>query len=439
MTLASDFKDYCDLISFNLSENMNTTIREITKKLNSHYYDLNGESEEHMYVVGSMGRTTAVKSSSDLDLLFDLPHSVFSKYDGYQSDGQSELLQDVKAVLKERYSKTTIRGDGQVVVIEFSKYTVELVPGFKQSDGGVKYPDTHYGGSWKYTDPLSEQNECNSSSAKSNGAFIDFCHIIREWKNCMGFTFGGLLIDTFVFNDFNNSNFKQNYDFSNYLELLKDVLRYISKLDEDQSYWYALGSNQKVYNKNNGKFSTKAGKALKQINDAENNDEDMNDVLRGLLGSKFPKSDKKESSSNEFSTNLINYDNTEEFIEDRVPVDIQYSLRMDCNVSQKGFRTFWLSKSHGNYIGVRKRLEFSIINTNCPEPYKVLWKVRNVGEKAIERNCIRGQIISGNKKQSRIEHSDFNGPHYVECYLIKNGVCVARDKIMVPISITKGI
>ena len=26
----------------------------------------------------------------------------------------------------------------------------------------------------------------------------------------------------------------------------------------------------------------------------------------------------------------------------------------------------------------------------------------------------------------------FYGPHYVECYVIKNGVVVARDKILVP-------
>ena len=48
--------------------------------------------------------------------------------------------------LKERYPKTDISGDGQVVVIEFNHYTVELVPGFKQPDNRFKYPDTHDGG-----------------------------------------------------------------------------------------------------------------------------------------------------------------------------------------------------------------------------------------------------------------------------------------------------
>ncbi|MGN6809026.1 MAG: nucleotide-binding domain-containing protein [Trinickia sp.] len=32
-----------------------------------------------------------------------------------------------------------------------------------------------------------------------------------------------------------------------------------------------------------------------------------------------------------------------------------------------------------------------------------------------------------------LETANFHGPHFVECYVIKNGVCVARDRIDVPI------
>ena len=32
-----------------------------------------------------------------------------------------------------------------------------------------------------------------------------------------------------------------------------------------------------------------------------------------------------------------------------------------------------------------------------------------------------------------VEESTFGGEHYVECYIVKNGVCVAKDKINVPI------
>ena len=41
--------------------------------------------------------------TSDLDVIFDLPHDVLTKYDNYEGNGQSQLLQEVKNVLKERY------------------------------------------------------------------------------------------------------------------------------------------------------------------------------------------------------------------------------------------------------------------------------------------------------------------------------------------------
>lgn len=69
--------------------------------------------------------------------------------------------------------------------------------------------------------------------------------------------------------------------------------------------------------------------------------------------------------------------------------------------------------------------------TNCLSYDKVLWKVLNVGNEAERRNDIRGQI---QERGSEItEHSTFYGPHYIECYLIKNGICVAIGHVDVPI------
>lgn len=125
--------------------------------------------------------------------------------------------------------------------------------------------------------------------------------------------------------------------------------------------------------------------------------------------------------------------NTEQFITDMFPVREQYRLRINCKVSQNGWRDFFLIdflKSRG-YLRRHKSLDFFIESTTCPCPYDIYWKVRNVGVVAEERDCIRGQIKLGNTHHK--EHTDFYGEHFVECYLVKNGVCVAQDRIDVPI------
>ena len=69
-------------------------------------------------------------------------------------------------------------------------------------------------------------------------------------------------------------------------------------------------------------------------------------------------------------------------------------------------------------------------------PYEVKWKVLNRGAEAERRNSIRGQIISSSQPNVRNERTSFRGEHVVECYVVKDGVVVARERIDVPISNT---
>ena len=67
-------------------------------------------------------------------------------------------------------------------------------------------------------------------------------------------------------------------------------------------------------------------------------------------------------------------------------------------------------------------------------------KVRNIGKLAREKNMIRGQIIEGRtNKHIHTEKTQFKGPHYVEAYVIKNNVVIAKKRIDVPINIDKNV
>ena len=53
---------------------------------------------------------------------------------------------------------------------------------------------------------------------------------------------------------------------------------------------------------------------------------------------------------------------------------------------------------------------------------------------AKDKNMLRGQIVKDNGTEIRNEDTNFEGAHFVECYIIKDGICVARDRIDVPIA-----
>jgi hypothetical protein len=154
---------------------------------------------------------------------------------------------------------------------------------------------------------------------------------------------------------------------------------------------------------------------------------------RDVFGNDFPKYQNEE---NEAKAINLYYENTEEFIDNLYPVVIKYDLEIDCDVKQDGFREGllreYLRKRYPLLVG--KSLRFFISEINIPQPYIVKWKVTNRGTEAIKKNCIRGQITSDGGIEQRIESTSFKGGHFVECYIIKDNVVVAKDSIDVPIS-----
>ena len=185
-------------------------------------------------------------------------------------------------------------------------------------------------------------------------------------------------------------------------------------------------------NSGNGAFVDQANDALEIIDTAERVD-DVPSALQKILGKEYPS---EQLVLKEAAFAADSFDHTEQFIQDLFPLDIRYSLSLDCKVKQNGFRDRLLSVilRDRQILRHNKQLEFFIDKTDCPKPYDIYWKVRNVGFEAERRNCIRGQTKKTNLQTQR-EHTDFRGDHFVECYLVKNNTCVARAHINVPIGV----
>ena len=135
-----------------------------------------------------------------------------------------------------------------------------------------------------------------------------------------------------------------------------------------------------------------------------------------------------------FDKSVCSFGDNEQFIEEMFPVNQVYSCQISCIVSRNG----WRPKPIGEFLTLLQRylphnfeIRCTMEYTNCPPPYKIFWKVRNVGVEAERRNMLRGEIYE--RGNSIVEHSNFFGKHYIECYIVKDGVCVAKDKVDIPI------
>ena len=273
-------KDTVDTISYRY--------KRITKKLNKDFW--NSESDTlHSFYVGSYGRGTEIHTS-DIDMIMQLQYETYVQYNAYTNNGQSALLQAVKTSIEKTYKPTSIRADGQVIILNFDdNICFEVVPAFLNIDGSYTFPDANDGGKWRTTNPKPEIEVMTSSNINWNKNLKRLCRMGRAWKEKWDVPIGGLLIDTLAYNFLSNYQYKDKsylyYDF-----MSRDFFAYMKDQKANQQYWLAVGTNQYVYTK--GNFQYKALRcyniSLEAIEKEKDYQATAKSKWREIYGTKFP-------------------------------------------------------------------------------------------------------------------------------------------------------
>jgi hypothetical protein len=262
----------------------------ITRRLNTDYWNTTSESSHSLYV-GSYGRNTAIEGFSDLDMIFQLPYSVYEQYKNHAGNGQSALLAAVRNSIKQTYPLTAVGADGQVILVPFTDgITFEVVPCFLNKDDSFTYPDSNDGGRWRTTNPRPEIAAIRERNGVCNNNLVPLCRMLRSWKGAWSVPMGGLLIDTLAYQFIIDWSYKDKsylyYDF-----MARDCFKYVADQDENQAFWRAPGSAQYVYGK--GPFQYKAKRcyniSLEAIQYASDGKEwSAKQQWREIFGTAFP-------------------------------------------------------------------------------------------------------------------------------------------------------
>lgn len=110
------------------------------------------------------------------------------------------------------------------------------------------------------------------------------------------------------------------------------------------------------------------------------------------------------------------------------PIRLIYSVNIFGSYSENGhWRRF---ESDSNPLPKHRNLLF-IAETNVPQPFFVFWQVVNTGAEAAAQNGLRGTIFpakslgAGGLRQK--ESTLYKGMHWIECFIVKDGICLARS------------
>jgi len=143
-----------------------------------------------------------------------------------------------------------------------------------------------------------------------------------------------------------------------------------------------------------------------------------------IFGSSFkaPAAVKKAALSASASTT------TEQFIDSslNIPVRLTHRVTLVGRVRGTGTTRPYDLPRHGDRVAKNRTIDFSLRECTVEGKYDVYWKVKNVGTEAVGAGDNRGQIVLGGT--TRDERTSYVGSHFVEVYLVKDGVCVAKDR-----------
>lgn len=99
---------------------------------------------------------------------------------------------------------------------------------------------------------------------------------------------------------------------------------------------------------------------------------------------------------------------------------------------QSGFRDRTFT-SGGPRLPKRATLIFHA-KTNVPPPYHVYWQIVNTGKQAVDARNLRGgfeEVLVERGHLTRRENTLYRGSHSIQCFIVKNKVCVAQSTLFV--------
>ncbi len=345
-----------------------------------------------------------------------------------------DVIQEIYNILREKTIYCNAKIQSYSVDIELEGICIDVVPVVCSDDGDRYCVGSSNNNEWILTDPKGHINWSSKVNSENNNKYKPLVKILKWWRrlNCpenLKYP-KGLALEKIIADNLPDSSLNTEEHLIETMQSIVDVFKiYVDAGIMPSVFDPCIAENDLLEDyelTDIEAFIRKLSEHLEIIRQ----DRRSNEMWRRILGNEFPKGEPESSTTRRYT-----YNNTEQFIEDMFPVRIKYNLLIDCKVTQDGWRPFTLRQflaSGGGFLCHNKKLNFFIKSCNAPKHCSVYWKVRNVGEVAESRDCIRGQIILTDREH-QFEHTNFYGPHFVECYIVENGICVARDRIDVPI------
>lgn len=430
MPVSDDFAKFLSDIEPSSSTvgEISTAQKSLRDYLSSH--EEYSDRYQSSYLSGSYAKHTAIRPAKDdgnrdVDIVVETGHSI--------DDSPAGVLEELRSALADTSKYSTARVQTHSVGIQLSKLDIDVVLLAKQNESW--YIGDAKTGEWNRTNPKGHKEWSTEVNEEHDRKYKPVVKILKWWrlKHCpegsrwpKGITLEKMVADSFPeetgpYGDLVASVFRSMHDrYSD--DLASGIVPFI---DDPSLPGNDLAASYSI--KDFREFNDELVSAIALLDESGS----TNKVWRKILGERFPVG----SSKAEFSLPASDYLPTQRALavswRKRLPYVVKakgFAIQVYAEVKTKDGKRFTI-RSNDRTIPKGCTVIYHALRSPSLHNCSIWWQIVNTGAEAISANCKRGEIAASNKSNgSRQETTAYTGRHYVQCFAIRKGVCVARSK-----------
>lgn len=430
MSISDDFAKFLSDI-----EPSSSTVSEISSAQKSLREYLSSHEEysdryQSSYLSGSYAKRTAIRPAKDdgnrdVDIVVETNHST--------GDSPADALEELRSALADASKYSTARAQTHSVGIQLSKLDIDVVPLAKEGESW--YIGDAETGEWNRTNPKGHKEWSTEVNGAHDGKYKPVVKILKWWRreHCpegsrwpKGITLEKMVSDNFPeetgpYGDLVASVFRSMHDrYSD--DLASGVVPFVDDPvlpGNDLAARYSIEDFRE--------FDGELVSAIALLDEGGS----TNLVWRKILGGRFPVGSSKAELSLPASVYLPTQRALAVSWRERLPYVVKakgFGIQVYAEVKTKEGERFTI-RSNDRTIPKGCTVIYHALRSPNMHNCSIRWQIVNTGAEAISANCLRGEIeIPNENNGSRREATAYTGRHYVQCFAIRNGVCIARSK-----------
>lgn len=430
MSMNNDFARFLSDI-----EPSSSTVREIStaqKSLRDYLSSHEEYSNHHQssYLSGSYAKHTAIRPAKDdgnrdVDIIVETNHSTGSS--------PANVLEKLRDALADASKYSTARVQTHSVGIQLSKLDIDVVPLAKEGESW--YIGDAETGEWNQTNPKGHGEWSTEVNKEHGGKYKPVVKILKWWRreHCpegsrwpKGITLEKIVADslpdeTGPYDDLVASVFR-----SMHARYSDDITSGIVPFIDDPSLpGNDLAASYSI--EDFREFDRELVSAIELL-DASGS---TNEVWRKILGKRFPTGSSKAAFSLPASIYLPTQRALAVDWRESLPYVVKakgFGIQVYAEVETREGKRFTI---HSNDRSIPKgcTVIYHALRSPSLRNCSIRWQIVNTGTEAVSANCKRGEIEPPNVNNgSRRETTAYTGRHYVQCFVIRKGVCIARSR-----------